>query len=300
MVVLGVIDKATSTQTEYRTKQPESTVMKKKIAMCLAALAAFTFTFGGEIKDAVFTELLRLTVKELVTPQFIARALESRKHNFGGCDVNFHDAYYQARETAYGSTPWGKECFEKPSRESYEVYNTLKVVLVASLKKQLHDGTTLMDTYSACRESFKTSLAGETPELRKSLLKSVTGAIETFEKVKSAKYRDELQALATQEVIRLYGFDQSKIEEMLAKNVDAEAIIEQVKLQQKLEAEPQGSSGAVDAESTRDRDLEKFALRRFNEGGERLIDKYLAVARLAEEDIKTTIVNIIIKETSTP
>jgi hypothetical protein len=263
--------------------------MKKKIAICLATLAAFTFTFGGEIKDELYTQLLRLTARELVTPQFIAKALESRKHNFGGCDVRFSDAYYQARETTYYSTPWGKEYFEKSSRESYEVYSTLKVVLVASLKKQLHDGTTLIDTYSACRESFKNSLAGETPELRESLLKSVTGAIETFEKVKSAKYRDELQALATQEVIRLYGFDQSKIEEMLAKNVDAEAIIEQVKLQQKLEAEAQSLNKMTEVESTRDRDLEKFALRRFNEGGVRLIDKYLAVTRLAAEDIKSTI-----------
>lgn len=263
--------------------------MKKKIVTAVATLAAFTFVFAGEIKDIVFTELLRLTVKEVVTPAFISKALESRKHNFGGSDVNFHDAYYQARETTYHSTSWGKECNDKPSRESYEVYNTLKVVLAASLKKQMHEGTTLMDTYSACRESFKTSLNGETPEFRKSLLASVTGAIETFEKVKGAKYRDELQVLATQEVIRLYGFDQSKIEEMLAKNVDAEAIIEQIKLQQKLEAETQGSSKTTDVEPSRDRDLEKFALRRFDEGGVRLLDKYIAVTRLAQEDIKQTI-----------
>jgi len=210
----------------------------------------------------------------------------SRKYNFGSSDVNFHDAYYQARSTAYYGTAWGEECFDHESKESFETFNVLKVVFAASLKKQVHNGTTLMELYTACRESFKIALAAEKPEFRNSLQLSLTNAVSVFEKVKNPEFRKELQDLDRHEMIERYGYQTIRIEEMLGENASPEEIVKQAQLEQKQDSDAKVKGKAIVVEKSRDRDLEKFALRRFNED-KVLVDKYLAVARLALEDVKS-------------
>ena len=264
--------------------------MKKIVTLvAITGTALFTLAFAGEIKEIVFKQLLILTAKQVITPNFINEALKSRKFNFGGGGpVNFHDAYYQSRSTCYSTI------MSKDNPDLYEAgsttndnYYALRTVVVAQMKEQLHSSTVLMDTYKSCRKDWMVALPDEGVEFQQSLLDSVERAIKVFEKIKNPEFRKELKALEIQEHIELYGFDETKIAEMLSKHANATEIVKQIRSQQALKGKTKKVEVSVD--KTRDRDLEKFALRRLSEGGEALVNKYLEVARLAADDIKSTI-----------
>lgn len=281
--------------------------MKKQnriATLVVAALAAFSLTFifagdiavrAGGIKDAVLNKLLYLTAKQVITPKFIAEALKNRKSNFGGNGpVNFHDAYYQARSTTYYSTFWGEDhpdMHEKASTD--DNYYALRTVVVAQMKEQLNSGTVLMDLYKSCRKDWMAALPNEGVEFQQSLLESVERAAQVFEKIKNSEFRKELRALEVQERRESYGFDETKIADMLSKHAKAEEIVKQIQHQQSATGDTKKVEVSVD--KTRDRDLERFAFRRYEQGGEKLTKKYHDVAVLAAEDIKKTIVNTIIR-----
>jgi len=265
--------------------------MKKQIRIAFiitTLLAALTFTLAGEIRDVVFSRLLRLTAQEVISPKFIAEAFKSGP-DYGSDKVSFHNGYHQARSTTYDLTFWG-EGHSDVDHSTYDSYYSLRTVMVASMKRQLHSGTTLVDIYKSRRQDFIKFLGEEKPRFRQALLNSVDEAIKVFGDVKKPEFRKELQDLALSESRTSYGFNNDKVEEMLAKHVKAEDIVRQIQRQQK---EDFGLKSVVPAEKTRDRDLEKFALRRYYEGGEKLVNKYIELTRLVREDVKGTI-------TSTP
>jgi hypothetical protein len=249
------------------------------VALVFATLlAAFTFTFAGEIKDAVFNRILRLTAKELITKKFIAEASKSfHRGPQGSSTIDFQRLYGDARRTTYDLTISGEE---------YSDIGLLRVVVVASMKNQLHNGTTLVDVYKSCRNDFIAALSEERVEFRRSLLELSNKAINVFEKVKKPEFRKELQDLAFAEDVYIHGFDCSKIDKMLASNSTAEDIIRQIQMQQKQFSD---ISVVVPVDESRDRHLEGFALRRYEEGKDRLINQYLVLVRLMREDIKRSI-----------
>lgn len=247
-------------------------------------VALFAFAFAGKIKDTVFSRLLRLTAQEVINPKLVGEVFKSGL-DYGYDKVSFHKTYHQARSTTYDLTFWG-EGHSDVDHSTYDSYYSLRTVVVASMKHQLHSSTTMMDVYKLCRQDFKKFLGEEKPRFHQALLNSVNEAIRVLEEVKNPAFRKELQDLALSESRVSYGFDNNKIEEMLAKNAKAEDIVKQIQQQQK---EDSSLKSVTPAEKTRDRDVEKFALRRFEEGGEKLVNKYLEVARLAREDIKSTI-----------
>ncbi len=259
--------------------------MKTKTTLVAAALTlAFTFAFAGEIKDAVFARLLRLTAQEVVNPKFIAEAFKSGP-DYGYVDkVSFHSAFHQARSTTYDLTFWGKDHVDVD--KSWDNYYALRTVVVASLKHQLHSGTTLVDVYKSCSKDFEKSLRQEKYEFRQALLNSIDESIRVLGDVKKPEFRKELQDLALSESRASYGFNNDKVEEMLSRNAKAEDIVRQIQLQQKEDA---SLKTVTPAEKTRDRDFEKFALRRYEEGGEKLVNKYIELARLVRVDVKSTI-----------
>jgi hypothetical protein len=259
--------------------------MKTKIRIAIAAiLLVFTAAFASDIADSVFNRILRVTAKEMVNKEFIASALKSFGYNFRKNRVSFHDGYYQARSTSYNVTFWGKG--HPDVQQDHETYYSLRAVLVSSIKHQLHSGTTLLDVYDGCRKDFRAALAEESPEFRLSMLELANEAVSVFEKVKSPEFRLELQELAFAEDVRVWGLDTSEFSKMLAENAKPEEIVEQIKRQQR---DIKSIKVEVPVPKTRDRDLEKFALRRFGEGDEQLVAKYKSLAILVRDDIQATL-----------
>jgi len=229
--------------------------------------AVLTAAFAVEIKDTILNNLLRLTAKQVITPKFITEALKSRQFNFGGGGpVNFKDAYFQARQTTYYSTFWGKDHPDMhPSEETDQEYYTLRSVVMPLMRDQLESKNTMMDIYMSCRVDWKKALKGEGVYFQQSLLESVNRSISVLEKIKDPQFRKELQDLEN-------------------KKNSAEEIVKQIDWRHHLELIEKPN---VPADQVRDREFEEFARRCHIRGGTDLTEKYRTLAVEVRKDIET-------------
>ncbi|MES2985871.1 MAG: hypothetical protein V4686_01955 [Patescibacteria group bacterium] len=236
----------------------------KKFVIVLFLVVTSLFA-ASPIKDAVVAKILAIKVKELVTPEFIKKIGEKYPKEYE--KSNFKDSYRVCREEVYGGL------FEYDPTNYYQ----FRTITVALLKEQLHSKNTLLEVYTSCRESFIENVKAQKPEFQTSLILLLKTTIAELESVKTKEGRSKMIGEFEQQQFNYYGASTEEIERLLASNTSAAKIADKV-----LKEEPMVETKTLDQDHL---DIIKFALRRWNEGGKVLIDKYLTVLRMAEKDI---------------
>ncbi|MES2623176.1 MAG: hypothetical protein V4576_02080, partial [Patescibacteria group bacterium] len=131
-------------------------------------------------------------------------------------------------------------------------YSTIRMVAITEVKTQLHTGNTLLGLYASNRDAVRLSFSQLNLDQKEMIKKILTEAKLDFAEVKKGHYPDELKAY---EHVMVYGdFNQRRNCDFLKKYRDAE--------------------------------LATFAMRRHIEGGNELVDKYLTLISLLQEDLK--------------
>ena len=246
-----------------------------KIALTLAATAllAGLFAFGGEIADSLIAKVAAIKAKEFLSPSFIARFIGDGSHRLNdGGKIDFRDIYYRARDTSYTAT-FGDDL---PFRQ----YVVLRTIMVSSFKKQLHADNGMEGVYDQCRDQFKADMKRQTPEFRKAAMALVETSIDTFTLIKDPAYRKGFQELIAVDEEKDYGEYRAEkaMDDMLANNVGPDEVIKSVTSKAK--------AIHLVVERPQDMNIAKFALRRFNEGGDGLVDRYVGIFRRLLMDIE--------------
>lgn len=255
----------------------------KKIISLLLVLATFATAFGASFTETAIAKILAVSAKQFITPEFIAGVIKTREPNFYSDTCDFYAAYYMCRQRTYDTLFMDKTVNESSSGEFWRMYIKFRTVTVAKFKGELHSENALADVYAACRESFVKTVSGTEPAFRLNLLKMTKEAIAEFEAVKDKAERAVIMSDIARQDYAEYGDDGNvEVEKMLAKHVPATEIAQHV-----LD-EPSFGTLKADVER-KNLDMSKFALRRWNEGGDVLVEKYLTVLRMAKSDIISTL-----------
>lgn len=256
----------------------------KKILTLSALLVAFTsIVFGASLRDAVVEKLLALKAREFINATLATNVIKEH-HNFSATNATFHAIYYDCRSQSYelafngsrveiedGNKPW-----------SFNRYYYLRSIVVAQIKEQLHQGDSLVEVYTLLRPDMLKALTTQDVEFRRNLLETVKTGIKAFTFVQKKEYRDNFTAYIALEDKDQTNTKLTGIEAMLAANKSAKEIV----------AFNESEDDVVEVPAFTplpDIDLAKFALRRYNEGGDVLVKKYLTILRTAQEDIEATL-----------
>ncbi len=255
----------------------------KKLLTVIALLATAHLAFGSFIKDAVIAKILAIKAEAFITPKFITKVIDSRESNFGTTTCGFYEAYYMCRARTYDLTFVGENANDSESSTvGWGNYLQFRTVMVARMKEQLHAGDTLAKVYANCQSEFIKTVSQQGPQFQENLHAMLHDAVAAFEAVtQESRRKGIMQMIIKDERDRSDNSMIATIESMLAQNRPADEIAQKIK----VDVEPIDEKDLLDA-GLNDLDLAKFALRRWNEGGDALIEKYLVVLRQAEHDVK--------------
>lgn len=248
--------------------------MKKTITILVAMIALLAAAFGAPIRDAMIAKILALQVKKHITAEFIKSAIESRKESFGIHGADFYEVGHVLRLRTFEEVWPEVSKHQSGSDNAWTQYLQLRTLTIAVMKEQLHKGDTLATVYANCRDGFVKTLAGEDQTFVSNLHSFITEGILELESVIDAGNRRKVAKEIEMEG-RSHGNHVSDIEAMLAANVPASKIADRIMETVIIEI----------PSNPRNLDWPKFAMRRWKEGGEVLVKKYLTVLRLAEKDI---------------
>jgi len=249
----------------------------KKLLVILSAVLVLTAT-GAQIADGLIEKLLRFSVKELLVERVFGEVWKSAKNY--GMKESGHGMYYSARESSY------KNLGIEYDNGGFEAYLQGRTIVVAKIKDYFFSGENLKDTYLAIQPRFK-------EEFSKLSDKEKDGLRQTFENIKTCfelMLRPENQLMYDQWLTRAAGGPDSNSFELseswLVNNLSAEDIAKRIRagelktLPDKWHAEEEAFKAYPDT------DIAQFAGRRFKEGGESLLRKYIEVINLAIADAK--------------
>lgn len=271
--LLGYFHTPNKTRT---TRQTEQTDMKTKKTSVLLAISmiilAVSVAFGGEIAEALVNKVLCIKAKEFLSPARITKIIKTRGE-FSVNDegkVDFQEVYGHARTISYEAAFGEVE---------YVEYIMLRTVMVASMKKQLHAVGGMEEVYDTCRADFKKTMGKQKPDFRKATLSLVKDSLDSFNFIKNEEYRKGFENLMELEKTKMYGENQraKAIDQLLANNTDPETIAKAIM--------SKASVPSLVVDKPKDMNVTRFALRRFKEGGEELVDRYIGILRRMQDDV---------------
>lgn len=247
----------------------------KKLFIAVSAALILTAT-AAQIADGLIEKFLKFSVKELLVEHVFEGVWGSAK--LYGMKPSGHGLYHSARSSSY----------EKLGLQwtDWESYLQGRTIIVARVKDYFFTGENLKDTYLAIQPRFKEEFSKLSDKEKEGLRQTLNESKTCFELM----LKSENQVVYHKWLTRAAGgpdvdsFETS--ESWLVNNLSAEDIVSRIKAGD-LKSLPDPWDAEKEAfKLYPDKDIAKFAGRRFKEGGEPLLRKYIEVIDLAIADAK--------------
>lgn len=253
----------------------------KKLIACIALLTALVTAAETETLTALINKVIAIPAEKLLVGKMVDAVVSAGIEKSTEERPSFQSFYYDTRAA----------CFELPeasevmwTKQNNDWYWSARALIITKLKKHLHTGTTLCETYkNNYSEAFRTKVSTMTRVEREALKVKLASAYGTFAMMKSAPIQTAFTAFQKAEQ-QVYRMDSGDV--LLSKNLTEEEVGAQISA-----GEMSKRQVAEDAEQAfilmfTDPHLAKFAGRRYLEGGDQLIDQYLALITTISADAK--------------
>lgn len=253
----------------------------KKLIACIVLLTALVAVAEVSNITTLIDKVIAIPAEKFLVGKVVEAVVTAGLEEATEEKSDFQSFYYDARSA----------CFEVP--EASEVmwgqrdndwYWSARALIITKLKKHLHTGTALCETYKASySETFRAKVSGMTQVEKDALKAKLTATYGTFTMMKSEPIKLAFTTFQKAEQ-QVYRMDSGDL--LLSKNLTEEEVGEQIKA-----GEMNKRQTAEDAEQAfvlmfTDPHLAKFAGRRYLEGGDALIDQYLALITAMSTDAK--------------
>lgn len=245
--------------------------MKKLTSLVLAALVITAS--AAQVADGLIKNLLNFSVKELIAGPVFDGVWKSAKSY--GMAPSGSGLYYSARESSYDNLGISY------NDGGWEAYIQARTIAVARIKSHFSDGENLKDMYLAVKPRFKEEYSKLSDKEKAKLRKTLSDAKTCFEmllkKENQVAYKEWLDGFPISENRRANNW--------LTENLSADEIAKRIKAGE-LKDMPEGWEIEEQAfKAYPDEDIAQFAGRRFKDGGEALLRKYIEVIDLAIADM---------------
>lgn len=246
----------------------------KKLFIIASAVLALTAS-AAQVADSLIDKFLKFSVKDILVEHVFEGVWSSAK--LYGMEPSGFRLYHTARSSTYENL--GLEWTD------WDSYIQGRTIIVARIKGYFFDGENLKDTYLAIQPRFKEEFSKLSYKEKDGLREVLNDTKTCFELIlkpdNQAVYKSWLDQTMVGPVDCL---EMSKI--WLENNLSAEDIAKRIKAGE-LKSLPDKWDAETEAfKIYPDKDIAKFAGRRFKDGGEKLIRKYIEVIDLAIADAK--------------
>ncbi len=252
----------------------------KKIIVIIALLVTATFAATSITVSDLVKQIMAIPAEQFIAEEVVNKIInEGVDSALNYKDVDFERVYYDARSATYSQ----KSLEQFSGYEPFNNYLAMRTVVVSKMKEYLHSGDSLLVTYKAYRLDVRAKFKSLPEEAKVRVQAKVASALGTFSSLKNPVYLESFKAFQTAEQTQDKRFPDIRL---LGMNLPAEKVAVMVaegeleKINNVEEMKKAFTSQFGDA------DLAMFAGRRAAEGGNELLDKYLAVILLMLEDVK--------------
>lgn len=257
--------------------------MKKFIA-CIVLLITATFAAENSSNIAeLLKKVIAIPAEKLVTGKVAEEVIKVGFDQFGDgkYSPHFGNFFHYTRDAVY-SQP---EAYSLMSSKDYGYqYYSVRTLFVSKLKKWLHTGTNLCDTYkSSYRAAFQRKISTLSPEQKVIIAGRLVSIQKVFAMMKTTKVQD---AFITYHNITLTSSpERMSNSEALANNMNEQQIAALI-LSDTSETWAKEVIAVREAFDSmfEDKRLAEFAGRRYIEGGDQLIGKYVLLIEMMIED----------------
>lgn len=247
--------------------------------MFLAVSVALILTASAaQITQTLIDKLLGFSVKEIITGPVFESVWKSSK-TYGGMSPSGYQAYHNARSSTYDNLglKW----------TDWESYIQGRTIIVARIKSYFFDGENLKDTYLAIQPRFKTEFSKLSDKEKKGLRQTLSEAKTCFEMMLQLEQQKKYDIWLNEDSLGNSRVDNLKLaENWLVNNLSAEDIAKRIKEGELTEPAEKFDIEEEAFKAYPDKTIAKFSGRRFKEGGEELLRKYIEVIDLAIADVK--------------
>lgn len=247
----------------------------KKIFIVASAILAFTAS-AAQIADDLIDKFLKFSVKDLLVENVFNEVWNSSK--LYGMRPSGHKLYRSTRISSY--TNLGLHKNDK------ELYIQGRTIIVARFKSYFFDGENLKDTYLAIQPRFKEEFSKLTEKEKDGLRQTLDQIKISFQLMLKKEQQEKYDGWLDIESLIDKNDTTRLAENWLVNNLSAEEIASRVK---SGELNSPSDPHIAEQEAFKlypDMTIAKFAGRRFKDGGEPLLRKYLEVIDLAIADTK--------------
>ena len=262
----------------------------KKIIACIVLLvtcivtAAENSTIAQLLKKAIEIPAERLVTGEVVE-EVVAAGFNAAGD--GKYAPYFGDFFHNVRHAVYYRSDVHRILFDEIQNQNMnrDWYSDVRAIFVSKLKKWLHTGTNLCDTYeSSYRATFQRKISTLSPRQKVIIAYRLASIQKVFAMMKTAKVQN---AFITYHNMTLEGSPERMSNfEALAKNMNEQQIANLI-LSDTSDVWIKEATAAREAFDSmfEDKRLAEFAGRRYIEGGDQLISKYMLLIEMMIEDV---------------
>lgn len=253
----------------------------KKLILLLAALIGLV-SAKPVITTKLIDRLLNFSIEECASDALFTKIWEGLGRY--GFDTDSRSVYHTCRTNTYDSLSFNSDPdMDGDSAANYWTgYIEARTVVVARFKDYLHEGDNLKKMFLRHEPRFHVEISKLDDKQKGRILKNLQTAKQAFELMLDKKKRVEFEKWIAGSQNPSTDYDRA--EGILSKNLTAKqtaSLIAQGKIG--IDVEPDQNAFF---EGFGDKYMAKFAGRRYREGGEALLKKYIVVIDLAIGDVK--------------
>lgn len=248
--------------------------MKK---LFIAVSSAFALTASAaQIDDSLIDKLLTFSVKDFITESVFDEVWKTAK--FYSMELRGYQAYHSARSITYEKLG--------VTYEDWESYIQGRTIIVARVKAYFFSGENLKDTYLEIQPRLKEEFFKLTQEEKDGLRKTLSNTKMCFETLLKPEQQKVYNVWFESDLLGDDSNNRKLAENWLVNNLSTEDIAKRIRAGELAEPAQKLDSEDEAFKVYPDRDIAKFAGRRFKEGGEDLLRKYIEVIDLVIADTK--------------
>ena len=258
---------------------PNSLTMKKIITLLslisICCFAAATSPLGDMLK-----KLASFPVEQLIPDQIVRSIIDQTiERSMTNNEIEFRSCYFEAREQTYSQEILFNN-FKNPESSAYW-FDPVKTMIITKVKNHLHQGQNLRQMYKTHSEYFADKVRGLPAENKVRVQNKITTAYGVFALMKNPDTRADFFRFQEAELANAGRSDMR----LLAKSLPVDQMMEAI-----IAGDLDKRSKAEEAEKAftgrfTDAGLAKFAGRRVAEGGDQLIEEYMAILQMMLQDM---------------
>lgn len=253
----------------------------KKLITCIVLFITAAFAADSRLISDLIKKTITIPAEKILVDEVVNEVIDVviTDYNNDYEKPKFDSTFYYMRAATFSQEP-----LSEVMNNTSEGYWTVRALVITKLKGYLHKGTTLSDTYkNSFRDVVRAKLSTLKPEVKAKIKAKLISAYGLFAmmKTKSIKeafitFRNAEQKCTSQPSHLL----------ILGKNLSEKELVAQIEAGALNEDQTVDDAEGSFTRLFDDPHLAKFAGRRAVEGGDDLIDKYLAVIEMMIEDVK--------------